>query len=113
MKILQKNLPDEEFLIRDFRIENRRQEFAERLEITMAKKSEINRGSPPETDRGNVESRTSHQKRIQVEIETPNFVEGMTPGLEEKSNLPWVIAEVLLLGILTLLFKVIKGKSTS
>lgn len=36
-----------------------------------------------------------------------------TPESEKKSSLPWIIAGVLLLGILVLLLKTFKGKSTS
>ena len=114
IKILQKNFPGEEFLIENFRIKNKRHEFANRLEIALGKKPRINSESPPETDRGNGGSQTSHQKIIQHKISKPNFVEEKTPEPEQKpTRLPWIIAGVLLVGILALLFKIFKSKSRS
>jgi hypothetical protein len=43
----------------------------------------------------------------------PKVVEEDPPEPEKKSSLPWIIAGVLLLGILALFVKIFKGKSTS
>ncbi len=43
----------------------------------------------------------------------PKIVEKKTPEPEKKSSLPWIIAGVLLLGILLLFLKTFKGKSKS
>ena len=40
------------------------------------------------------------------------LAEEKTPEPEKKSSLPWIIAGVLLVGILALLLKAFKGKST-
>lgn len=56
------------------------------------------------------ESRTS--RKIEPRLK-PKAVEEKTPEPEKKSNIPWIIAGVLLLGILLLFLKIFKGKSTS
>ena len=51
--------------------------------------------------------------RITSSNSKPEVVETKTTESEKKSSLPWIIAGVLLLGILLLLLKIFKSKSTS
>lgn len=90
-------------------------DYGEILKEAMIRQSrEIKHGESPKYDNGGRPRpddvapfrRASSEKSLKE-----NFQEEATP--EKKSSLPWIIAGVLLVGILALLFKVIKGKSTS
>lgn len=64
--------------------------------------------------KGSIDSSQEPQTSRKIEPSlSPQVVAEKTIEPEKKSSLPWIIAGVLLVGILALLLKIFKGKSTS
>lgn len=76
------------------------------LELNQETEEPVRRDANRESRQEQKDVRSS-QPRKKQEIEREEILE------EKPSNLPWIIAGVLLVGILALLIKVFKGKSTS